>query len=144
MFHRPSTLCVGRPSQNSKTCMIGEDLFSHQSALFSTNSNVPGLFSGSPVARKGSGKLFKLPRAQEKPRKLDASRGCAATSSRIDIALSSSNDELGSGTLLSSPLKLKKESSLARHDKSYVFSERLGSKIDDRHQPGLAQCLEVP
>ena len=144
MSHRPSTLCVGRPSQNTKTCMIGEDFFSHQSALSSTKSNVPGSFSGFPVARKGSCKLFMLPRAQEKPRKLDASRGCATTSSRVDNVLSSSNDKLGSGTLSSIPCKPKKESSLTRLDPSYVFSERLGSKTDGQHQPGLAQCREVP
>ena len=144
MFHKPSTLCVGRPSQNTKTCMIGEDLFSQQSALSSTNSKVPGSFSGSPVARKGPGNLFMIPRAQEKPRKLDASCGCATTSSRVDNTLSLSNDKLGSGALSSIPRKPKKESSLARLDPSYVFSERLGSKIKDRHQPGLAQCREVP
>ena len=109
MSHRPSTLCVGRPSQDSKTCMIGEDLFSHQSALFSTNFNVPGSFSGSPVSRKGSGNLFMMPRAQEMPRKLDTSCGCAATSTHVDDVLSLSNDKLGSGTLLSISHKPKKE-----------------------------------
>ena len=123
--------------------MTGEDLFSHQSALFSTNSNVPGSFSGSPVARRGSGKLLILPQAQEKPQKLNALCGCTTMSSCIGDALSANNDKLGSGTLLSSPHKLKKESSLARHDQSYVFSERVGLKMDDQHQPGLTQCMKV-
>jgi hypothetical protein len=85
MFHESPPVVTRRSPRNPNTSKSGGNCHSHQTACSNTVSYVLGSFSGSSVARKVPGDSLVPTRTHEKPRKCDASSGCAATSSCVCI-----------------------------------------------------------